>query len=111
MVAAGGNVYVFLKIAATIGSNLIEVGAAMRGESVESFLATRPVNQPRAGRRLGAGGRGLMGSIVGGIGVSHAPSWPAPTTRASVKTRPGATSSRATGRRRRGWRPRHRMRW
>jgi protocatechuate 4,5-dioxygenase alpha subunit len=46
MVAAGGNVYVFLKIAATIGSNLIEVGAAMRGESVESFLATRPVNQP-----------------------------------------------------------------
>src|SRR3954453_290450 len=46
MVAAGGNVYVFLKIAATIGSNLLEVGAAMRGESVDSFLATRPVNQP-----------------------------------------------------------------
>ena len=46
MVAAGGKVYVFLKIAATIGSNLIEVGAAMRGETVEAFLASRPVNQP-----------------------------------------------------------------
>jgi protocatechuate 4,5-dioxygenase alpha chain len=48
MVEAGGNVYVFLKIAATIGSNLIEVGAAMRGETVEAFLATRPANQPAA---------------------------------------------------------------
>ena len=46
MVAAGGNVYVFLKIAETIGSNVIEVGAAMRGETVEAFLASRPVNQP-----------------------------------------------------------------
>jgi protocatechuate 4,5-dioxygenase alpha chain len=43
MVAAGGNVYVFLKIAATIGSNLLEVGAKMRGETLEEFLATRPV--------------------------------------------------------------------
>ena len=34
--------YVFLKIAATIGSNLLEVGATMRGETVEQFLATRP---------------------------------------------------------------------
>lgn len=49
MVAAGGNVYVFLKIAATIGSNLIEVGASMRGESVEAFLASRPVNQVAGG--------------------------------------------------------------
>jgi hypothetical protein len=46
MIAAGGNVYVFLKIAATIGSNLLEVGAAMRGETVDAFLATRPVHQP-----------------------------------------------------------------
>ena len=43
MVAAGGNVYVFLKIAATIGSSLLEVGAAMRDETLEEFLATRPV--------------------------------------------------------------------
>lgn len=42
MVAAGGNVYVFLKIAATIGSSLLEVGAEMRGESLETFLAGRP---------------------------------------------------------------------
>ena len=48
IVAAGGNVYVFLKIAATIGSNLIEVGASMRGETVEEFMATRPIHQPAA---------------------------------------------------------------
>lgn len=46
MVAAGGNVYVLLKIAATIGSNLLEVGAAMRGETVDAFLATRPGHRP-----------------------------------------------------------------
>ncbi|MDH3680836.1 MAG: protocatechuate 3,4-dioxygenase [Acidimicrobiia bacterium] len=45
IVAAGGNIYLFIKIAATIGSNLVAVGARMRGESVEEFLATRPVNQ------------------------------------------------------------------
>jgi len=44
VVAAGGNIYVFLKIAATIGSNLIEVGAEMRGETVEQFMATRPMH-------------------------------------------------------------------
>lgn len=44
IVAAGGNIYVFLKIAATIGSNLIEVGCQMRGETVEEFLATRPIH-------------------------------------------------------------------
>jgi len=42
MVAAGGNVYVFLKVAATVGSNLLEVGAKMRGETVEEFIAARP---------------------------------------------------------------------
>lgn len=45
IVAAGGNIYVFIKIAATIGTNLVEMGAGMRGESVDDFLATRPVNQ------------------------------------------------------------------
>jgi protocatechuate 4,5-dioxygenase alpha chain len=47
IVAAGGNIYVFIKIAATIGTNLLEMGADMRGESVEEFLATRPANQDR----------------------------------------------------------------
>ena len=42
LVDAGGNVYVFLKIAATIGSSLLEVGAEMRGESLEAFLESRP---------------------------------------------------------------------
>jgi len=41
MVEAGGNVYVFLKIAATVGSNLLEVGAEMRGETLAQFMATR----------------------------------------------------------------------
>jgi len=41
MVEAGGNVYVFLKIAATLGSNLLEVGAEMRGETLAQFMATR----------------------------------------------------------------------
>jgi protocatechuate 4,5-dioxygenase alpha chain len=57
MIAAGGNVYVFLKIAATIGSNLIEVGAAMRGETVEEFLATRPVNQSAKAAQFGQAAR------------------------------------------------------
>ena len=42
IVAAGGNVYVFLKIAATIGSSLLEVGAEMRGETLDEFMAGRP---------------------------------------------------------------------
>ena len=42
MVEAGGNVYVFLKIAAAVGSNLLEVGAEMRGETLTQFMATRP---------------------------------------------------------------------
>jgi protocatechuate 4,5-dioxygenase alpha chain len=45
MVEAGGNVYVFLKIAAAIGSNLLEVGAEMRGETLTQFMATRPPQQ------------------------------------------------------------------
>ena len=45
LVAAGGNIYVFLKIALALGISLIEVGAEMRGESVDDFMATRPINQ------------------------------------------------------------------
>tara|TARA_B100000614_G_C14382319_1_gene426084 strand:+ start:191 stop:523 length:333 start_codon:yes stop_codon:yes gene_type:complete len=46
MVAAGGNVYVFLKIAATVGSNLLEVGAEMRGETIDQFMANRQSSKP-----------------------------------------------------------------
>ena len=48
MIEAGGNVYVFLKIGATIGVSLLEVGASMRGETVEQFMATRPANRETA---------------------------------------------------------------
>ncbi|MEC9059056.1 MAG: protocatechuate 3,4-dioxygenase [Actinomycetota bacterium] len=46
MVAAGGNVYVFLKIAATVGSSLLEVGAEMRGETIDQFMANRQPQDP-----------------------------------------------------------------
>lgn len=45
IVAAGGNIYVFLKIALALGISLIEVGADMRGQSVDEFMSTRPINQ------------------------------------------------------------------
>ena len=42
IVRSGGNIYLTLKIAATLGGNLLQMGAQMRGESLESFMATRP---------------------------------------------------------------------
>jgi protocatechuate 4,5-dioxygenase, alpha chain len=42
LVGAGGNVYVLLKIAGTVGQNLLQMGAQMRGETLESFMAARP---------------------------------------------------------------------
>jgi len=42
IIRSGGNIYLTLKIAATVGSNLLQMGAQMRGESVEAFMATRP---------------------------------------------------------------------
>ena len=47
MVGRGGNVYVLLKIAATVGHSLLQMGAQMRGESLEAFMATR--RGPRMG--------------------------------------------------------------
>ena len=38
----GGNIYLTLKIAATVGQNLLQMGAQMRGEDLNSFMATRP---------------------------------------------------------------------
>lgn len=51
LLEAGGNIYLLLKIAATVGSNLLEMGAAMRGETVAEFMVTR----------RGAGGAGGNG--------------------------------------------------
>ena len=42
LVAAGGNVYLLIKIAGAAGQNLLEMGAQMRGETVDAFLKTRP---------------------------------------------------------------------
>jgi protocatechuate 4,5-dioxygenase alpha chain len=38
----GGNIYLMLKIAGTVGQTLLQMGAQMRGESLEEFMATRP---------------------------------------------------------------------
>jgi protocatechuate 4,5-dioxygenase alpha subunit len=38
----GGNIYLTLKIAATVGQNLLQMGAQMRGEDLKTFMATRP---------------------------------------------------------------------
>lgn len=41
-IEAGGSIYLIIKIAGTLGENLLQVGAKMRGETVEEFMATRP---------------------------------------------------------------------
>jgi protocatechuate 4,5-dioxygenase, alpha chain len=42
MVRSGGNIYLLLKIAGTLGQTLLQMGAQMRGETLEQFMATRP---------------------------------------------------------------------
>ena len=42
MIEAGGNIYLMLKIAGTVGQTLLQMGAQMRGETLEQFMATRP---------------------------------------------------------------------
>ncbi len=56
LIAAGGNIYLMLKIAGTVGQTLIQMGAQMRGETVEAFLASP--NGPGKGGRLTAPGKG-----------------------------------------------------
>jgi protocatechuate 4,5-dioxygenase alpha chain len=53
LLAAGGNIYLLLKIAGTVGQNLLEMGAQMRGETLESFLAARPAHRGSAAERKG----------------------------------------------------------
>lgn len=47
LLSAGGNVYLMLKIAGTVGQTLLQMGAQMRGETVEVFMATRPAHGAR----------------------------------------------------------------
>src|SRR6185369_724285 len=42
MVDHGGNIYLLLKIAATVGHTLLQMGAQMRGETLDQFMAARP---------------------------------------------------------------------
>lgn len=42
LVDAGGNIYTLVKLAGTVGHNLLAVGAQMRGETFDEFMATRP---------------------------------------------------------------------
>jgi protocatechuate 4,5-dioxygenase alpha chain len=42
LIAAGGNIYLMLKLAGTVGQTLLKMGAQMRGETLEAFMATRP---------------------------------------------------------------------
>ena len=53
LVAAGGNVYVLLKIAGTVGQNLLQMGAQMRGETLEELMASRPGRRGAAVARSG----------------------------------------------------------
>ncbi|WP_295549671.1 hypothetical protein [uncultured Pseudacidovorax sp.] len=41
LLAAGGNIYFLLKLGVVTGNGLYRMGAGMRGESYEQFLATR----------------------------------------------------------------------
>jgi protocatechuate 4,5-dioxygenase, alpha chain len=40
MLEHGGNIYVVLKIAGTVGHTLMQMGAQMRGQPLEAFMAT-----------------------------------------------------------------------
>jgi len=42
IIRSGGNIYLTLKIAATVGQTLLQMGAQMRGEDLATFMATRP---------------------------------------------------------------------
>ena len=44
LIEAGGNIYLLLKIAGTVGQSLLQMGAQMRGETLDVFMQTRPRN-------------------------------------------------------------------
>ena len=93
MIEAGGSIYLMIKIAGTVGQKLLQVGAQMRGETLEQFMATRPGERTLTWRR-----------IVGGIGSSHAPSIAQAWDKGSRRTRSGRRCSTAMCRCGNGWR-------
>jgi protocatechuate 4,5-dioxygenase, alpha chain len=48
LVGAGGNIYVLIKVGGAVGQNLLQMGAQMRGESLDEFMKTRPSRQGNA---------------------------------------------------------------
>ena len=40
---AGANIYILIKLAAALGENLLQIGARMRGEPFEAFMARKGV--------------------------------------------------------------------
>ena len=42
LIEAGVNIYLLLKIAGSVGQNLLQMGAQMRGETLDAFMRTRP---------------------------------------------------------------------
>ena len=50
MIRHGGNIYLILKVAGALGISLLEMGAQMRGETLEQFNATRPGTRAQAVR-------------------------------------------------------------
>lgn len=42
LVENGGNIYLLIKIGGAVGQNLLQMGAQMRGESLDQFMKTRP---------------------------------------------------------------------
>ena len=48
LVAAGGNIYVLIKVGGSVGQNLLQMGAQMRGQSFDEFMQSRPARQGSA---------------------------------------------------------------
>src|SRR5205085_11854496 len=45
LVAAGGSIYLLIKIGGAVGQNLLQMGAQMRGETLDEFMKSRPTQQ------------------------------------------------------------------
>lgn len=53
LIAAGGSIYLLIKIGGTVGQNLLQMGASMCGETLDAFLKGRPGHQGNAVERQG----------------------------------------------------------
>ena len=51
LVAAGGSIYLLIKVGGSVGQNLLQMGAAMRGETLDEFMKTRPGHRAQAATR------------------------------------------------------------